>query len=256
MLPLQFPGRALLVVLGSFVLAVRSFVPATPTNATQDWNTTLQGLLDVFWYPDGSPDPVTLQSVAVANVDSIWATGPIMHFSEDDGLNVTASSFNFAPWIALVACDSNSTKSSESQTDIVVRAKGLNAQAAILYSNHSETCVLLPGYTRWSSGIPVYVITSDDARTLDGFFKNINATRYGSFDSKTLDSESSNIFNWENSDPRPDPGYLMVTIINNSSLFGGNGTDRTNETVAISAPPSSFLLAYLVLGLGILGAFL
>ena len=72
MLVLPSSGRALLV-LGALALGVHSFVPAAPTNDTSDWKPELQALLDVFWYPDGSPTPLTLQSVAVANNDPIYA---------------------------------------------------------------------------------------------------------------------------------------------------------------------------------------
>ena len=72
MLVLQSSGRALLV-LGALALGVHSFVPAAPTNDTSDWKPELQALLDVFWYPDGSSTPLTLQSVAVANSDPIYA---------------------------------------------------------------------------------------------------------------------------------------------------------------------------------------
>lgn len=72
MLVLPFSGRALLV-LGAFALSVHSFVPAAPTNDTTDWKPELQALLDVFWYPDGSTNPLTLQSLAVASNDPIYA---------------------------------------------------------------------------------------------------------------------------------------------------------------------------------------
>ena len=60
-------------MLGALALGVHSFVPAAPTNDTSDWKPELQALLDVFWYPDGSSTPLTLQSVAVANSDPIYA---------------------------------------------------------------------------------------------------------------------------------------------------------------------------------------
>ena len=72
MLVLPSSGRALLA-LGALALGVHSLVPAAPTNDTSDWKPELQALLDVFWYPDGSSTPLTLQSVAVANSDPIYA---------------------------------------------------------------------------------------------------------------------------------------------------------------------------------------
>ena len=86
----------------------------------------------------------------------------------------------------------------------------------------------------------IFQLNPTCSRTLEGYFHNVNATRYGSFDAKTFDSEYTNITNWEENPTTADPGYLMGSVINNSSLFGANGTGTDhNGDVSLRMPAPS-----------------
>jgi hypothetical protein len=69
--------------------------------------------------------------------------GVLIHF--DEGLrNQTPSA---VPWIAMISCDTNGTSPSETD-DIFTIVRDLGAQAALLYSLHSEVRAKLRSQAR------------------------------------------------------------------------------------------------------------
>lgn len=51
----------------------------------------------------------------------------------------------YTPWIALVACDANATNASL-EVDIFTLARDAGARSALLYSIHSQECIINPEY--------------------------------------------------------------------------------------------------------------
>lgn len=89
-----------------------------------------------------------------------WSQGALVHFTEDMSLNNETSMWHLSsffasrvdlvhtattPWIALVACDNNSTNASE-EDDIFTLARDRGAKAALLYSIYSQECIINPEY--------------------------------------------------------------------------------------------------------------
>ncbi|KAI0723013.1 hypothetical protein C8Q76DRAFT_793997 [Earliella scabrosa] len=220
-------AQASLVVL-SFLATVHSFIPATPTNRTDATDKLGNATVNVLWTQGDGTLRTDLARVVAAEGDGI-AEGALVHFTDSAAKTATKT-----PWIALVACDANSTDAS--QDDIFVQAKNAGAVAGLLYSVFSETCAITPGYN--NEDLDIYVSTSAArSRLLESTFRNIDAARYGSFDPETLDSEFTSITTYHNSDPPADPGYLLAILVANQPIFTSIYTELPSNTA--SSPDAS-----------------
>ena len=82
-------------------------------------------------------------------------------------------------------------------------------------------------------------------RLVESLFNNVNATRYGSFDAPTLDSEFTNVTTYQQSKVAPDTGYLMVDMVANTPVFSSvystlpSGTSSTSASATANATSSA-----------------
>ncbi|KAM5534864.1 hypothetical protein V8D89_011419 [Ganoderma adspersum] len=231
-----------LLTLSSFTVLSHAFVPAIPTNITDGLASQQQGTLNVFWYPQGTFIDRTRRVAAVSKSDPGIALGALVHFS--DPVAAGATTATKTPWVALVACDANST--APLQDDIFARAKSLGAVAGLLYSLYSQTCVINPGYNASAPPLDVHVLTSaTSSKLVESLFNNVNTTRYGSFDAPTLDSEFTNVTTYQQSKVAPDTGYLMVDMAANTPVFSSvystlpSGTSSTSVSATANTTSSS-----------------
>ncbi|GAA6014970.1 hypothetical protein JCM10207_008689 [Rhodosporidiobolus poonsookiae] len=132
------------------------------------------------------------------NVSSIvpWTRynkGVLVHFNESLRTQPPAS----VPWIAMISCDTNGTSGSFSeQDDIFTICRDLGAQAALLYSLHSEGCQITQEYlTSFEKVLDVFATTSvAAARIIENQFGNIGSNAYA-YDSASLNNSASVIQN-------------------------------------------------------------
>ncbi|EEB94798.1 hypothetical protein MPER_06332, partial [Moniliophthora perniciosa FA553] len=92
-------------------LSVLAYVPASPTNNTQDaiaagLNVTDVSLLHLQWFANGSYTQHISYQLA-GNGSQGVSQGALVHFSEVEVNNKSESTTT--PWIALVSCDFNAT---------------------------------------------------------------------------------------------------------------------------------------------------
>ncbi|KAI1789001.1 hypothetical protein LXA43DRAFT_599991 [Ganoderma leucocontextum] len=89
------------------------------------------------------------------------------------------------------------------------------------------------------------LMSDNPHRLVDSLFGNINATRYGSFDAPTLDSEFTNVTTYQQSRVPLDTGYLMVDMVANTPIFSSvystlsSGTSSTSASAAASTGTGS-----------------
>ncbi|PIL36857.1 hypothetical protein GSI_00547 [Ganoderma sinense ZZ0214-1] len=194
-----------LLVLATVLVKVHSYVPALPSNQTDNSPTVLEGRLEI-----GCRSPKL--------------------FRVRIGVDLPLT-------VVLVSCDSNSTN--PPHEDIFFRARDLKAVAGVLYSLYSETCVLTPGYNGTDANMPVYLSPSLNAsrqvylpihaevlqsiklaailvRAIEALFSKVD-NRYNTWDSQTLQSEFYNISTDTPKEPNVDPGYLVAQAFWNAS---------------------------------------
>ncbi|RPD66670.1 hypothetical protein L226DRAFT_565468 [Lentinus tigrinus ALCF2SS1-7] len=233
-------ARVSLVVLSFLVLAVHSFIPATPSNATDATANLLNATLNIFWFNQGEFTAEFARAVATSDSGNV-ATGALVHYSDDASTGTTKT-----PWVALVVCDSNATDAS--QDDIFARAKSSGAQAAVLYSLFSQTCVVTPNYS--NSPLDVYVSKSlTISKLIETTFQNVDATKFSTFDPATLDSESANIAVAPSDGFKTvDPGYAVAIIAAHVPIFSSvytslptstGGNSNSNAATTASLAPDS-----------------
>jgi len=113
-------------------LFVNAYVPASPTNSTQDaiaggLNVTDISNLHLQWYSNGSYSEHVSYQLAGYGSTGI-SKGILVHFSEDNVSNLTAPTSS--PWIALVSCDHNASAASMDE-DIFTLARDKGAVSAV-----------------------------------------------------------------------------------------------------------------------------
>lgn len=150
----------------SVLAAVYAYIPASPTNSSQDaiaggLNVTDISNLFMQWYSNGSyAEHVSYQ--LVGNGSQGISKGALVHFSED---NVNASTPpSLTPWIAMVSCDHNATTASMEE-DVFTLARDKGAVAALLYSLYSLACVINPEYADPGTFDQVFDIFSTQSLT-------------------------------------------------------------------------------------------
>ncbi|EGO25282.1 hypothetical protein SERLADRAFT_465174 [Serpula lacrymans var. lacrymans S7.9] len=223
---------------------VHGYIPALPTNdttaaATQGGlnNTTDVSHLHIQWYSNGSFWQNVSYQLVGWNSSGI-TQGALVHFGEEYASNDTSTT----PWIALIACDYNSTQASM-EVDIFTLARERGAQSALLYSNYSQACIINPAYADPASFDQVMDIFSTqsrpDARVIEYQFGQsglANETLYEYYDAKRL-NESANTVNETIQKNNPvAPGYLFATLqaynATSASVGSNNASGDSNNSSA------------------------
>ncbi|RDX53250.1 hypothetical protein OH76DRAFT_1343663 [Lentinus brumalis] len=230
-------ARASLIILSFLVHAVHSFIPASPSNSTDATANLLNATLNVFWFSRGQLTMSFARAAATSDSSGV-ATGALVHYTDD-----TPSGTTKTPWVALVACDQNATNATPD--DIFARAKNSGAQAGVLYSLFSSTCIVNPGY----SNPPLDVYVSDSLPLLENVFRNVDAVKFGTFNPETLDSEFAHVTSAPSNGFTVDPGYTVAVITPRLPIFSsvytalptstGSDAARTSATGATTGTATS-----------------
>lgn len=263
----------LLLTLLSFatnsLLSTFAYIPATPTNDTNfaiaqglNWSDT--STIQIRWYPRESySDSVSYQ--LSANGSNGLTKGALVRFSEANVNETTLPSGT--PFIALVNCDTNATAASE-EVDIFTLARDMGATAALLYSTHSQACVINAEYTDaryFEQVLDVYTTKNlGSSQLLDDHFKEItvpagaglNVSFFKTYDSQRLNSSYEDVIsNMNNSNDTisssnripTTQGYLFATL----KAYNATADDPTRNGTTTNQPPakknSSSHLAMIVL---------
>ncbi|KAG7449504.1 uncharacterized protein BT62DRAFT_962840 [Guyanagaster necrorhizus] len=222
---------------------VYSYIPASPTNSTQDaiaggLNITDVSKLHLQWYSNGSYwETVSYQLVGH---DSLGISkGALVHFSETSVNNNTPATTT--PWIALVSCDFNATNASQ-EIDIFTLARDKGAVSALLYSLYSTACVINPEYADPETFDQVFDIFSTQSLTsahlIEYQFGQIGSTNdsiSGTYNSQSL-NDSAAIMNATISlGYATTSGFLYATL----RAYNATGDDNTTSTTSSGSGSSS-----------------
>jgi hypothetical protein len=166
----------------------------------------------------------------------LWVEkGVFVHFSEDDTTGA-ANDITTTPWIALISCDANSTRASQS-LDIFTLAYQRGALGAVLYSAWSQACIINPEYKSNNRLMHVFSTQSlASAQFILSQFSNINSGTYGEYNPSTLNASQAIINQSLEAGSPAGPGYLFSTLVAyNATGPSGSGVN----TPATSDPGSS-----------------
>ncbi|KAM0749990.1 hypothetical protein T439DRAFT_357497 [Meredithblackwellia eburnea MCA 4105] len=231
----------IIVILISAV--TRAYIPAIAVNITIGTRTTpfkevhlarpssfFTGKLD-----DLTRAEVFQQVVADSAPNALYQKGIIMHFTEEQSDEPPSA----VPWIALISCDSNGTTYSLTEEIFgIVSSKG--AQAALMWSNYSTTCLLnqevlyLNGYPR-----PLAVYTTGElaiSKLIEAQILQLPTAAY-TYSSKVLNDSINLAYRLlEGSNlkiPNEDPSSLtwtspVATITSTATSLLGDGGGRSN----------------------------
>ncbi|KXN90579.1 E3 ubiquitin-protein ligase RLIM [Leucoagaricus sp. SymC.cos] len=247
----------LLTLLAAYAAA---YVPASPTNSTQDaiaggLNITDISKLRLQWYSNGNyVENVSYQ--LAGNGSSGISKGILIHFSEEsvNGLTPPTS----APWIAMVSCDSNSTNASM-EVDIFTLARDKGAVSAVrfaqlLYSLHSLACVINPEYADPATFDQVFDIFSTESKTsahlIDYQFGQLTPTNASitKYDSQRLNNTAQAVKDSIQTGYATEPGFLYAELRaynatggtggpiindNNNGSNSGGGSSSSNTALAM-----------------------
>ncbi|SJK97688.1 uncharacterized protein ARMOST_00941 [Armillaria ostoyae] len=217
---------------------VYSYVPASPTNSTQDaiaggLNITDVSKLHLQWYSNGSYwETVSYQ--LVGNDSQGISKGALMHFSETSlHLNISSAT---TPWIALVSCDFNATNASQ-EIDIFTLARDKGAVSALLYSLYSTACVINPEYADPETFDQVFDIFSTQSLTsahlIEYQFGQIGSTNdsiSGTYDSQRLNDSAAIMNATISSGYATSSGFLYATLRAYNATGGDNDTSTTSSS--------------------------
>lgn len=243
--------------------AVHAYIPAVPTNNTQDaiqggLNVSDISTLNLLWYENGSTNFYSIKVAyeLVGNGSNGISQGALVHFSEQ-GLSGNTT---VTPWIALVSCDANSTDASQ-VNDIFTIARDRGAVAGLLYSNYSSACIINKEYADPNHFDQVFDIYStqslDSARLIEERFGHINQSVYGNFNAQLLNesfwSINSTINNGSNTAA---PGYIFATLraYNATESAVPPSTTSTNNPSHGGGPPQgkktslAMIILYVITG--------
>ncbi|KAH9957356.1 hypothetical protein BC827DRAFT_712233 [Russula dissimulans] len=163
--------------------------------------------------------------------------GALVGFSEDDAKNAT-NDITTTPWIALVACDANSTLASQ-EVDVFTLANDRGAVGALLYSQWSSACIINPGYRDPDVFTPLMDIYSTQslasARVILNQFEAINISVYGEYNASTLNASQPAINATIAAGYPTSPGYLWATLV----AYNASGPLGLNSSGNTTSPPNS-----------------
>ncbi|BGP18490.1 hypothetical protein JCM10213_001194 [Rhodosporidiobolus nylandii] len=148
--------------------------------------------------------------------------GVLIHFNESLRHEPPAA----VPWIAMISCDSNGTSFSEND-DIFTICRDLGAQAALLYSLHSEGCQITQEYLNdYEKVLDVFATTSVQAsRIIEQQFANVNSAAY-SYNSETLNASQA----------------IITTLLDSNALAVDGNIPVNASSSADAVPVSTFSL--------------
>ncbi|KAM0754243.1 hypothetical protein T439DRAFT_378303 [Meredithblackwellia eburnea MCA 4105] len=169
--------------------------------------------------------------------------GVVQYFNESAAEGQNRSSL---PFIALVSCDSDTTKTASSSsnsssnvtaTDVFTVAASLNAQAVILYSSAKQSCELNLAYnsSNVSKPLPIYSSPSNDfATVMQEQLASLN-TSHIYFNSTLLNQayqsliSSNSTSNTTNSTSTPTSSTTILANFLNGNISFYNSSAATNE---------------------------
>ncbi|WWC63254.1 uncharacterized protein I303_105854 [Kwoniella dejecticola CBS 10117] len=212
-------------------LPASAYIPAIAVNDTSGLNFTDSSTIAISW-----TDPVGTYSGAVsfqlqADVPTGGTTaGALVHFSESTmGVNLTTST----PWIAYISCDVNETTASQ-EWDIFTLARDRGAVSALLYTAHSQSCLLNSEYiTDFEKPLDVFATkTVQVARLIDNQFIHTN-TSFENYNGTLLNISGTDVNNSLSNNAPTYKSFLMGT------LTARNSTGQATATGIPNAEPTS-----------------
>ncbi|KDE09472.1 hypothetical protein MVLG_00374 [Microbotryum lychnidis-dioicae p1A1 Lamole] len=241
--------RWVLVLALHNAVSVHAFIPAQPVNDTSSFNQS-QDLITVAFYNGVYQAPISRQLTAEAFDDqgnytdiptivswTRFSKGVLVHFDEADRNQGPSN----VPWIAMINCDTNGTSYSL-EDDIFTLTRDQGAQAALLYSLHSQGCLMNQEYIRnFSKVLDVYATTTVSAsRIIENQFFNpgISTSAYN-FNASLLNTSVTTIDSLLNSASL----YVTGNVPTNASLSTSDTVESDNSTEATktySIDPTDF----------------
>ncbi|SJK96918.1 uncharacterized protein ARMOST_00167 [Armillaria ostoyae] len=219
---------------------VYSYVPAWPTNSTQDaisygLNITDVSTLHLQWYTNGSYMETVSYTLVGPNSTGV-SEGALEHFSESsvnkDMLGTKT------PWIAFISCDFNATNASQ-EIDIFTLARDKGALSALLYSVYSTACIINPGYSNAeTSNYPLDVFSTQSLTSsllVESQFRQIG-TPNGTYDSQMLNDSAGIIKETLSSGSVTSPAFLFATLKAYDATGSHSGTangEQSSQTTTI-----------------------
>ncbi|PBK95264.1 hypothetical protein ARMGADRAFT_1011131 [Armillaria gallica] len=213
---------------------VYSYVPAWPTNSTQDaisygLNITDVSTLHLQWYANGSYIDTVSYTLAGPNSTGV-SEGALEHFSESSvNKNMLGTQ---TPWIALISCDFNATNASQ-EIDIFTLARDKGALSALLYSVYSTACIINPGYSNVeTSNHPLDVFSTHSLTSsllVESQFRQIG-TPNGAYDSQMLNDSAGIIKETLSSGSVTSPAFLIATLEAYNATGSHSGTANGEQS--------------------------
>ncbi|KAF9447498.1 hypothetical protein P691DRAFT_646978, partial [Macrolepiota fuliginosa MF-IS2] len=202
-----------------FLSQAAAYIPASPTNSTQDaiaggLNITDISQLRLQWYSNGNYVENVSYQLAGNGTQGI-SKGILIHFAEDTVNELTPPTS--APWIAMVSCDVNATDASM-DIDIFTLARDKGAVAALLYSLHSIACVINPEYADPATFDQVFDIFSTQSKTsahlIDYQFGQLSPTNasISKYDSQRLNDTADAVRDSIAKGYATQPGFLYAVL--------------------------------------------
>ncbi|GAA5969608.1 hypothetical protein JCM11641_008175 [Rhodosporidiobolus odoratus] len=243
----RFSFIALLSLL-SVTTLVNAYIPANPVNNTAALDGS-DDLVHLAFSGGVYNAPISRQlwqegfddNGDYTNVTSVvpWTKynkGVLIHFDESLRNQPPAA----VPWIAMISCDTNGTSFSETD-DIFTICRDLGAQAALLYSLHSEGCQITQEYlTTFEKVLDVFATTTlQAARIIEQQFTNVNAAAYG-YNSETLNASSSIIQTLLDSNALSVNGNVPLNSSSAADSLAVSTTSIDPTAIPASTMPSVF----------------
>ncbi|GAA5868620.1 hypothetical protein JCM1840_005514 [Sporobolomyces johnsonii] len=181
------------------IIPVDAYIPALPVNDTANLVNS-DDMLHLAFYDGVFNTAVSKQLWAdsfdaegnYTNATTVvpwtrYSKGVLIHFDEALRDQPPAA----VPWLAMISCDTNGTSYSEVD-DIFTICRDLGAQAALLYSLHSQGCQINEEYlVAFEKVLDVYATTSlQSSRIIESQFVNVATSAY-EYNSTTLNASST-----------------------------------------------------------------
>ncbi|WWD02535.1 hypothetical protein V865_000575 [Kwoniella europaea PYCC6329] len=209
-------------------LPTSAYIPAIAVNDTSGLNFTDSSTIAISW-----TDPVGTYSGRVsfqlqADVRTGGTTsGALVHFAESSmGENLTTST----PWIAYISCDVNETTASD-EWDIFTLARDRGAVSALLYTAHSQSCLLNSEYiTDFEKPLDVFATkTVQVARLIDNQFVHTN-TSFENYNGTLLNISGADVNSSLAGNAPSYKSFLMGTLTARNSTGQATATGIPNAT--------------------------
>ncbi|KAF8268188.1 hypothetical protein EI94DRAFT_1829676 [Lactarius quietus] len=254
---------AVVISLLILLLPAQAYIPAVPTNDTtlaiaDGLNVSDISRIYFQWYNVVDPnlpgeDFQLISYLFVGENSNGVSKGALVHFSEDD-VTGAANDATTTPWIALIACDSNSTHASQFW-DIFTLAFQRGAVGALLYSAWSQACIVNSEYRDPNSYNRLMDIFSTQslasARVILSQFSTVNSSIYGDYNATTLNASQATMNQYLAAGYPNTTGYLLSTLDAYNATGSLNITSATNAQGTPNggggAPSSKTTLAMIIL---------